>query len=255
VKQLPYYPYYPRDFSESEAVLAMNLAEVGLYQLCLNYAWEHGHIPADPGELARRIRQDPKVVKAAWKKVAPCWVPNGAPGYLVNPRMEEERQNVKQIVAARSKGAATTNAKRWGERIAQRSVSDSLSEVSAIRSDVSDGLTELSLRAFESVSESGFESEKEKVELYRNFDLLMAKWPENNRRGVDLGAQVWISLVDHGEITASNLDEIFQGLRGHKTSEQWQEKGGKFIPAVSTWLQKRAWKDKLKQAEKDSWAS
>ena len=47
-KPLPYYPLYVQDFDEDPFVLAMNIAEVGLYQLALNEAWKRGSIPDDP---------------------------------------------------------------------------------------------------------------------------------------------------------------------------------------------------------------
>lgn len=92
---------------------------------------------------------------------------------------------------------------------------------------------------------------------YRDF---VEQWPENNRRGVDLGAQVWASFVDSGEINEENVSSVFEGLARHKTSEQWLKEGGKFIPSIASgskagWLQQRAWKDCPKQAEVDAWGA
>ncbi len=108
--KLPYYPYYVDDFDGDANVLAMNLAEVGLYQLALNEAWRQGSIPADPKELARLIRRKPAEVCRAWPKVQPCWIPNCLPGRLVNPRQERERV----IAEGRSTVRSTAAKTRWG---------------------------------------------------------------------------------------------------------------------------------------------
>jgi len=91
--------------------------------------------------------------------------------------------------------------------------------------------------------------------LCERYQDLLAQWPKEDRRGVDLGARTWISLIDIGEITEENIGEVFEGLERWKGSEQWR-KG--YIPAISNmdgkgWLQLRAWKDWPKQAEKERW--
>lgn len=78
--------------------------------------------------------------------------------------------------------------------------------------------------------------------VVEKYNQLVDAWPED-RRGVDLGAQLWLSLVDSGEITGENLEEIFSGLERWKASALWQKEDGRYIPAISGWLQKRAWKD------------
>ncbi len=112
------------------------------------------------------------------------------------------------------------------------------------------------VRASDSDSDSDSEK-KNKVTPAENslageYMRLVEAWPDD-RRGVDLGAQVWISLVDSGEITAAGLQEVFAGLERWKLSELWQKSNGKYIPAIANpqgtgWLQKRAWKDHPKPA-------
>jgi hypothetical protein len=95
--------------------------------------------------------------------------------------------------------------------------------------------------------------------LYERYDDLLQRWPEH-RVGVDLGCQVWISLVDAGEITESNIAEVFAGLERWKSSDLWVKDHGKFIPAIAKpdgggWLQKRSWRDSPKPAgEESKWA-
>jgi hypothetical protein len=106
-----------------------------------------------------------------------------------------------------------------------------------------------------SVSESVSESQKETEELYDHYQDFLALWPED-KRGVELGCQVWISLVDNREITKANLTQVFEGLDRWKKSALWAKKQGAYVPAIAKsdgggWLQKRAWKDTPKP--EDAW--
>lgn len=67
--------------------------------------------------------------------------------------------------------------------------------------------------------------------LISAYDRLIEQWP--NPTDTDLGAQVWISLVDSREITESNLDDIFHGLERWKQSDQWASGKQHSVP---TWL-------------------
>lgn len=104
-KPLPYYPMYVYDFDEDPNVLAMNLSEVGLYQLALNEAWKRGSIPDDPTALANLIRRNPVDVKRAWLKVQACWVKSSVAGRLINPRLEKEREKANAVSESRSTAA------------------------------------------------------------------------------------------------------------------------------------------------------
>ncbi|MEN6535334.1 MAG: hypothetical protein ABFD89_16840 [Bryobacteraceae bacterium] len=78
--------------------------------------------------------------------------------------------------------------------------------------------------------------------LYEGFQVLLMRWP--NPTGVDFACQLWMSYVDAGEITEELIPEIFAGLERWKHSEQWAT--GK-QHSMSTWLQKKLWKDQPKR--------
>lgn len=87
--------------------------------------------------------------------------------------------------------------------------------------------------------------------LAADYERVLLAWPDD-KRGVDLGMQFWLSLIDCGELTSENLPAVFEGLERWKTSDLWHRDGGKYIPAIANaqgtgWLQKRAWKDYPKQ--------
>lgn len=112
-KALPYYPMYVNDFDEDPDVMDMNLAEVGLYLLCMNESWKRGSIPAEIEKIAIRIRRPVGDVHDAWPGIAQCWVPlNGDTSKLVNPRQELERNKAETISGVRSYVAKTAHPNR-----------------------------------------------------------------------------------------------------------------------------------------------
>lgn len=245
-KPLPYYPLYVNDFDESPRVIAMSLAEVGLYTLALNESWKRGSIPDDPKSLATVIRKDPKEVRKAWPVVRSCFVENGAPGRLVNARQEKERTRAEGLVS-------TERVKRFRER--SRNGNETVPETAF--ETVLEHVRNANASVSESSSFSGSCSEKTNGAILAKYQEFLRAWPED-RRGVDLGAQLWVSLVHSGEITDANVAEVFEGLETWKVSELWTKENGKYIPAIAKpdgtgWLQKRAWKDTPKLATRDSW--
>jgi hypothetical protein len=107
-------------------------------------------------------------------------------------------------------------------------------------------------RASDSGSVVGFEVKNSEDAVLKKYEELVEAGP-TDRREVDLGAQIWIQLVESREITGANVAEVFAGLERWKASEQWRKDNGKYIPSIAKWLQKRAWKDYPKQAEVNSW--
>lgn len=53
---------------------------------------------------------------------------------------------------------------------------------------------------------------------------------------VDLGGQLWILLVDNGRITMETLDKPTAGLVRYRASREWHKDGGKWVPAVPSFL-------------------
>lgn len=160
---------------------------------------------------------------------------------LYNEELLRAWESQKQTEQARRRAGRIGNQRRWGNRVAKGSHA---------------GLANGSQAASRIVPESHSQpADIEEGELYSKYRELVENWPDD-KRGVDLGAQVWISLVDSGEITDANLGEVFAGLQRWKGSELWRKDKGKYIPAIANpqatgWLQKRAWKDHPKPAGED----
>jgi hypothetical protein len=163
-------------------------------------------------------------------------------GRLYSEALLRDWEHQTHVEIARRRAGQIGNARRWGNRtvkVSQEGIANG-SQVPS-RFDPSHGN-----RPNAEVPDNA---------IYSMYQELVARWPED-KRGVDLGAQLWISLVDAGEITEASVGELFAGLERWKESELWRKDNGKYIPALanpqgSGWLQKRAWKDHPKPAGED----
>jgi hypothetical protein len=87
---------------------------------------------------------------------------------------------------------------------------------------------------------------KSESKLHSRYQELLEQFPYAT--GADEGCRQWISLVEIGEITESNVDQIFQGLERWKASRQWSNGMRQSIP---NWLRDRRWLDKPQPKAKD----
>lgn len=79
--------------------------------------------------------------------------------------------------------------------------------------------------------EKCIENPEDSLKLVERYQEFIDLWP--NPMDVDLGAQIWESLVANGQINERNVGEIFAGLERWKHSKLWAQ--GK-RHSVSTWL-------------------
>lgn len=115
---LPYYSMYPKDFDADKHVRAMEDCEIGLYIRCLNHAWINDGLPADPEEIRRLFRDNPKDFTKKWGRVEPCF-PVTEDGLRRNPRQEKERREATERHAAAVAKGKLGASKRHGSAIAQ----------------------------------------------------------------------------------------------------------------------------------------
>jgi hypothetical protein len=163
-------------------------------------------------------------------------------GRLYNEALLREWQHQTQIEQARRRASRIGNERRWGNRLPKGS------HMRLANGSQAASRAELSPDCKPPAEIGG-------SELHAEYHELLRRWPPD-KRGVDLGAQVWISLVDLAEITEANVSELFDGLERWKASELWRKDNGRYIPAIANpqatgWLQKRAWKDHPKPAGED----
>ena len=92
-EQSPAFSWYPKDYLSDFNVRRMSLAGRGAYLELLNMAWLEGSLPADPEALRAAVGASVEEWRDIWPTLAPCFVEApGAPGRLVHPRLEVERQ-------------------------------------------------------------------------------------------------------------------------------------------------------------------
>lgn len=210
---LPYYPLYVYDFDEDHKVLAMNLSEVGLYQLALNESWKRGSIPADPKELAVSIRRRSSEVCRAWPNVLPCWVESGVPGRLVNPRQERERRLATDKSAMASvAGIASANARKETKRL-QRTYQPYASESVSV-SESPSGLEATDTETVSSRARAEFVDPVTFMRLFSDF-----RGFKKPPRSIRPRAMERIALIQITEL------ELRQALDGYRRSEWGQKQG------------------------------
>lgn len=124
-RDAPAFDLYPSDWLAG--TLLMSYEEKGLYIDLLCLQWQHGALP--PDAALKRLR-----VKAATLASVLEKFPAGEDGLRRNPRLEREREKQRHRIARSRAGAAATNAKRWGGRLAGDSPAESLSDTEASRS-------------------------------------------------------------------------------------------------------------------------
>jgi len=156
-------------------------------------------------------------------------------------RQWESQNHVKEM---RRRAGQLGNQRRWGQN------GNGSQKRVANRSQMRSQADELGIaRPMAVVDDSVVDS------VTARYGEFLQLWPAD-KRGVDLGAQVWITLVGSSEINEDNIGDVFDGLERWKSSELWRKDNGKYIPAIANpqatgWLQKRAWKDHPKAAGED----
>jgi uncharacterized protein YdaU (DUF1376 family) len=197
-------PWFPRDFIA--ATRAMRLAERGAYRELLDYQWEMGKLPADHERLARLLGVTIDEFEAIWPAISDkfCTVDGG----LANTRLEEHRLKSLERRDRKRNGAASTNAKRYGQRDAKRSLSEPLS-VSPPSPSPSPEVREIATQ-----SPGG-------DEFAKHFALLKSIYPKRS------GDQRWPTAEKHIRARlreGSTWTEILDGVRRYA---EWVRAAGK----------------------------
>lgn len=108
---LPWFPFWVRDFLTSRTVAAMSMEEVGVYIMLLCQQWEDGPIPNDPDSIARIIRADPNVVRTTLERCFNVVQDRWQNDRLEKVREEQQEKAEKYSRAGRASGRARRNNK------------------------------------------------------------------------------------------------------------------------------------------------
>lgn len=79
------------------------------------------------------------------------------------------------------------------------------------------------------------------ADLLAGFEEFIAAYP--NQVKTEMACQTWLSLAEVRKISAVLIPEIMAGLGRWKESRQWEDQGGRFIPAPHVFLRDELWRD------------
>lgn len=111
---LPWYKWFPRDFSGSEEAAGLSLAEEGAVRRLLDHQWTQGSIPADVEQLAQLCRVTQKEMEKLWKRVGRFFTSTADPARLHNARLAREYESAMQQKAVLSVAGQRGAEVRWG---------------------------------------------------------------------------------------------------------------------------------------------
>jgi uncharacterized protein YdaU (DUF1376 family) len=106
---LPYMPFWPKDWLQSTATLTVEQRDAYMTLLC--HAWEEGGLPTNEDKLRNIGRWTPAAWRRIWEAVGERFeVRNGR---LIHPRMELERTGVRERHDKLSSAGKAGAAGRW----------------------------------------------------------------------------------------------------------------------------------------------
>lgn len=128
-EDLPWFPFYVRDFVRSRLVRSSPPEHIGIYVLLLCEQWENGPLPHDTADMARLVGVDADAMANAWQSLCARFAETEA-GW-VNERLMEVREEQERKHRVRSRAGKAGARARWsqgkdGDRMAnaKRSQSD-----------------------------------------------------------------------------------------------------------------------------------
>lgn len=128
VIKTPALPLYGKDAYDDEAFSRLSFGAQGVYWFLAWWQWSEGSIPADLEQILDKVpRKKIAEARRVWAEVLPFFPTIGDGGRRANGTVERHRSKVCGDREKRQKGAAITNAKRWGESL-NGSLSESLSD-------------------------------------------------------------------------------------------------------------------------------
>lgn len=225
-----------RDWLEDERVLRLSPAAQGILFRCICLQGIYFSIPSDKNELSRRLQIDREVIEAEIDSVGALFQSESKDGEvrLYEPSVREVLSESLRARRAQAKGAATTNAKRIGnrdgnrtaKRSGKRAVRASISSSSSISSSLSSNTGDLLSGEETGSSPNGF------AEFY-------AAYPRKVGRAN--AEKAWGKLSPSSELCRT----IAADIAARSKTWDWQKDGGQFVPHPATYLNGKRWEDAL----------
>jgi len=206
----------------------MTLAEHGIYNLLLDYAWleeETGTLPANLSILAKLTGIDRRILCKFTVKYPGifCKLP-GDSQRIYNPRLRAEYEEFLQVCAKnRLAGLESARARQAKSTLVERESNHSDTDLDIeVRKETP---TPTPVRV---APENSLELETKSAA----FDVFWEQWPRKQQRAVALRSWLKIPIGEYPAITS--------GLEKWRTSDQWTRG---VIPHPATWLNQKRWQD------------
>jgi uncharacterized protein YdaU (DUF1376 family) len=209
-RELPYFRWYPKDAQADLKFRAMTRSQRGLYHDALDFAWINDGLPDDDGAIRRALGMTVRELKADWPVVRERFEETG--GTLRNARQEQERSEALRLSDKRAKAGA-----EGGKR---KAIATALPEFCSDKQ---------AIRAYGSVFESGFVSEKKKKEAHPQ----NGEWPH-----AQTFTESWRRHLKQRR--DQPLEVVAQVLIGRNGSLDWDELA-RAHPAYCAYWEKRGW--------------
>jgi hypothetical protein len=217
----PAFQFYAKDWLSSATVRTMSMRHRGVYITALAAMWdseEPGTLPLPIEIAARSMGSDPRSLRDFVAKWPRCLVE--IEGKLVNPKLRAQWQELQQRKQVLSDAAKRTNEKRWPRPSPSESPSDRSASASAFAS-----ARRVHTHAVENRSAHAPSPLAQKF-----FDA----YPRRIHRRETI--REFSKLSDAEQIRA------VESLASYKACDDWQEDGGRFIPAPDKFLRDQRYK-------------
>jgi len=114
--RLPFFPLYAAETLADGRFQGWTLEERGAWITLLCYAWNDGDLPAAQTTLARLLGIGPGDMARTWSAIGDRFTEApGAPGRIVCPRLEEERDKALQLGRIRAEAGEKGAKARWNK--------------------------------------------------------------------------------------------------------------------------------------------
>jgi uncharacterized protein YdaU (DUF1376 family) len=113
------YPFYFRDWRASKRVKLLTAVQKAVYRELIDHYWESGFLPGDVEEVFKLLSFSRREFNQG-KSVIDIFFRRGDDGNYYSEEMDEKRNRILNIKSAQRLAAELTNAKRTGDRHANR---------------------------------------------------------------------------------------------------------------------------------------
>lgn len=206
-----------------EVVKLMDNRQYGVYHKLLGHNWLEGSIPADIGQLATLVHEDPRDFESMWSLISKKFRRKGS-GRLTNPRQEKERKKQKLF----SKKQADAARKRWERQNGKKQKQGIPKTVPPHQS----GINPAHAKSCSS-SSSSFAS----ADIERMFNSLWEKYPKKDGKKAALNhfKAAIKSGVDPGRIEIAMAKYVGGYVREKGIKDEFIKNGSTFFNNWQDW--------------------